>query len=190
VPRRFNVIAASDPPKPALIHHHDDLAERLAVSQPGDRFTRLREGKTFRDARPDRALFVEIDKFGHIARMALRIPSDEIAPEDADDFTALEQSENERDFRDPRRKSDDKKTPLSGDRPQGRFGIIAPNRIVDDVRATRAACGFEMIREFLRSLFIESSARIDDAGVGSPLVSSWHPWAAREARSTLRAAPG
>ena len=70
--------------------------------------------------------------------IGLGIAGGEGAPEDAADVAALEQGEVERQLRDAGGEADDEIAALPGDRAQRRLGIVAADRIVDQVRAVRA----------------------------------------------------
>src|SRR5277367_3898029 len=115
-PRSDRGLQLSEPNSAASRDRHDDLAERVASRQPGDRGARFAKRETLGYARPDRAFLVEREKLLGVARVALGIARREGAPEHADDLTGFQQREIERQFWNAGGKADDQETPLPADR--------------------------------------------------------------------------
>src|SRR3546814_13251107 len=102
-----------------------------------------------------------------MSAVARRLARDESAPEDARDVAALEQGQVERQARDARREADDQVAALPRDRAQRGLGVIAADRVIDEVRAIRADGFLELARQRLRRILVERLAAIDDDLVGA-----------------------
>src|SRR3546814_9353899 len=109
------------------------LADRAAVAELGDRLAAVGEREAFGDARSDLALLPQLEQPRDIGAVALRLARDEGAPEDAGDVAALEQRQVERQARDARGEADDEIAALPRDRAQRGFGIVAADRIIDEI---------------------------------------------------------
>src|SRR3546814_16848012 len=93
-----------------------------------------------------------------MSAVARRLARDESAPEDARDVAALEQGQVERQARDARREADDQVAALPRDRAQRGPGVIAADRVIDEVRAIRADGFLELARQPLRRILVERLA--------------------------------
>src|SRR5918994_6316585 len=83
------------------------------------------------------------------------------APKNPTDVAALEQSEVERQPRDAGRKADHQVATLPGNAAQCRLGVIAANRIEDDVCPGRSDRLLEQLRQCFLPILVEWSWRIN-----------------------------
>src|SRR5690606_18528689 len=111
----------------------------------GDRLAAVGETEAFGDARADLALLPQLEQPRDIGAVARRLTCDEGTPEDARDVAALEQGQVERQARDARGEADDEVAALPRNRAQRGLGIVAADRVVDQVRAIRADSLLELV---------------------------------------------
>ena len=140
-------VSARDRPSSAqVIDPHDDLADRPAVGEGGDRFPALLKGEHLGHFGLELSLRVERQQIGDVGLVPLRLTRDEGAPEHAAHVATFEQGQVQRQAWDAGGKTDDQETPFPGDGAQCGFGIIAPHRIIDHVSAVGAERVFELRR--------------------------------------------
>ena len=88
------------------LHRDDELADRAAAFELGDRFVRLVEGVGFADQRGDLAILPQLLQLGDVGGVLLRLARGEGAPEHAANIAAFQQGEVERHLGDARRETD------------------------------------------------------------------------------------
>src|SRR5207237_6693154 len=107
---------------------------------------------------------VPIAEASDALREQFRLAAREVAPEDADDRTPLEQREVQRNSRNlARRESDDEEPPAPGQRPERRLGVGTAYGIVDDVDA--------LARGQVGDAFAQVFVRVVDRRVGAVLAA-------------------
>src|SRR5438046_5008859 len=104
--------------------HDDDLAARIARTEPRDRVHSPLQREALGDRRLDAAVEIERHERRDIGGMLPGLARGELSPEHTDDLATLEQGEIERQLRDTGGKADDEIASLPPDRAQRRFGVI------------------------------------------------------------------
>ena len=133
----------------------------------GDGLGGVGQGEGLRHVRLDLAVGVHLQELGDALLVLLGVRAHPGAPEHADDLTALKQGQVQRNGGDTGREPDDQEAAFPSHRAQAGLGIVAADRVINDIDAIGATGFLKEVGQSLLAVLIERAGGIDHAAVGA-----------------------